>query len=377
MLLSTLLIKIYYLYATSLACFFSNIVILNQLWVITDIQLIILAIAITITFFNILKKRRNKIRKDTFTNYANLLIEDAILSDDIKGLCTAITLKKYNAVFNDEAKKSLFLDELLFAKNNISGEASDNLIFLYNFLQLHQYSLSKLGDNKWYINAKGIQELTIMNAYEYTDKISHFVNNTHEEVRIEALIALLHLKGNEGLDFLNHIKYPLSDWQQIKLLRELTLINITEFDEITNWLSSTNDSVIIFSMRIVRRYRLFHMHEQIKNCINHHNPKVRLAAIITLKDIYNENTLNYLKEIYTKENLTNQLTIINTIKEIGTVADIPFLLKNLYSPNKILILDILTAIAQIDSEKFKQILSYIDVFPYRTMLLQVKQEFNI
>jgi len=88
-------------------------------------------------------------------------------------------------------------------------------------LKLEKYALKSLKSRKWYIKAKAIQELTVMEIDEFVSQLYPYTNDQNEHVRMEAQNALVQFNGFDGLSFLDIVSYPISDWQQIKLLQKL------------------------------------------------------------------------------------------------------------------------------------------------------------
>lgn len=261
---------------------------------------------------------------------SDLMIRTAILSenDPETEINTAITPRVQKLLSKDEFKSRLN-KQLIAAKKNISGEAGENLKILYEKLGLHNFSLQKLNDKRWHIKAKAIQELGIMNQKEAISRIYRYTNTKNEFVRMEAQTAIVKLFGFEGLRFLDVITTPLHEWQQIKLLHELSSLPPVFFSGIEKWLVSTNNSVVIFALKLVMNYHRFELYPQITDCLEHQAPEVRLAAIEALGKIYTADTSKVLLGKIDQETEKNKKAIVNAIKEVGYEEDIPQLIEQL------------------------------------------------
>lgn len=69
----------------------------------------------------------------------------------------------------------------------------------------------------------------MMDQKNLLTKIYRETNSKNEFVRSEAQIAIIYMTGFNGLRFLDVISYPLTLWQQIKLLEQLRLLEKRRF----------------------------------------------------------------------------------------------------------------------------------------------------
>ncbi|WP_182922081.1 HEAT repeat domain-containing protein [Pedobacter planticolens] len=260
---------------------------------------------------------------------ADLLIRNAIFSehdDAVTDEPFPITGRTQKMLSNPHFKR-LLTKELLAAKNNISGVSALNLKKLYIQLNLDKDAEERLRNcKKWHIKAKAIQELGVMEQKEYLNKIYRCTNNKNELVRMEAQTTIVKLYGFEGLRFLDIISYQLTEWQQIKLLKELSQLPPENFSGIEKWLKSKNNSVIVFALKLARNYHRFELYEQVVECLTHEMENIRLETIYTLEKIYNADTANILLERYEHETLKNQKTIVNVLQNIASDENIPTLI---------------------------------------------------
>jgi len=216
------------------------------------------------------------------------------------------------------AFRQLVLDQLLQAKKAFTGTAADNMVTLFHQLHLDQLALQKLSSRKWHLKARGIQELSIMQQRQYTAKIYRLTNAQHELVRMEAQSAIVQLYGFEGLRFLDIIDRPLSEWQQIKLLRLLSRTPGVLPEKAARWLASPNDSVRVFALKLVDEHQQQHLHQQVAACLDHPNPLVKLQAIRCLKDIYTDDTSAILEKAYPAQPIPCKLAILEALGHIGS-----------------------------------------------------------
>ncbi len=287
--------------------------------------LAILLISFIMIYLKIVNAQSTKQKK--WKNIVEILIRDAIFNDDADPALVHFQINHRTAVLlKNNSFRKLLTQELLSAKKNMSGTAALFLQKLYLQLKLDEYALADLSNKKWYVKAKALQDLGIMNLNAYLSKIYRHTNHKNELVRMEAQIAVVKLTGFEGLRFLDVVSYQINDWQQIKLLNELSYLPANNFNGIEKWLLSKNDSVVIFALKLVKNFHRFELHQHVVACLSHLSPDVRYQAIMALEKIYDESTANILLKIYDQEVLKNRIAIAKSIQNIGTEDDISMLI---------------------------------------------------
>ncbi len=320
------------------------------------------------------KTKAGKFKK--LKNMADVLIRTAIFSEDTEeDKIIPVTSRTQKMLQNSDFRKIL-TEELLLAKKNISGTAGISLENLYNQLKLEKYALNRLKSRFWHIKAKAIQEIGIMGQKEYINKIYRYANNENDLVRTEAQTTIVKLYGFEGLRFLDVVSYQLSEWQQIKLLQELSQLSPDNFSGIEKWLFSANLSVIVFALKLVRNYHRFELYDQVIDLINHPNDLVRYEVIRTLEKIYTSDTSKILIDRFYHENPKNQMALVKAIQEVGFFDDIPDLINFLETSDAELQRAIVRTIANVSPEGMEQLEKHPKAleYPLDQIINQIKGE---
>jgi hypothetical protein len=326
--------------------------------------------------FFLYNKRRNEKQYEKWRLIAGLLIRKAVFYDDEVNTETSIplTARAEKLMYNKHFRQ-LMTGELILTQKSVAGRASDNLKHLYQQLQLDKYALENLKSTYWYVKAKAIQELTLMGFKDVLPKLYRYTNNKNELVRMEAQSAAVQFYGFEGLRFLNVITYPLSEWQQIKLLQQLSQVAPMNVS-IDSWLNSQNSSVVVFALKLARSYHWFQWHDTILSCLEHSDPEVRLQAVYCLCEIYTDKTAAILISRCRHEGPEIQLAIVKTLQSIGSEEDIPFLVDLLYDDNNEIRICAARAIIHLS----KNGLAVLEMsasaigYPLNEMLAQIKGE---
>jgi hypothetical protein len=302
---------------------------------IESLGILIICLLIFMLFF-LYKKRINEKQQKKWRLIAGLLIRKAVFHDEEANTETSIPLTaRAGKLMHNKHFRRLITGELILTKKSVAGKASDNLKYLYQQLQLDKYALENLKSTYWYVKAKAIQELTLMGLKDVLPKLYRYTNNRNELVRMEAQSATVQFYGFEGLRFLNVITYPISEWQQIKLLQQLSQVAPVDVS-IDTWLNSKNSSVVVFALKLARGYHWFQWHNTILSCLEHPEPDVRLQAIYCLCEIYTDKTAEILVSRFWDEDPEIQLAIVKTLQSIGSEENIPFLVDLLdYDNNEI------------------------------------------
>lgn len=313
------MIKAFVLGSFNLAWHIQNII-------LAGIILLILTLLVYMLSYMYFKSVYDK-KFDKWSSISDLLIRQAIFYEDgdIEDDEMLSATAKAEKLIKEKYFRKLLVNEIISAKKNITGISADNLKQLYVRLGLDKYALTNLNNSRWYVKAKAVQELTVMDMHEFVDLIYSNTDDKNDLVRMEAQSALVQFMGFDGLRFLDTVSYPISNWQQIKLLQQLSHLPPSEID-MAPWFKSANSSVIVFALKLTRNYQRIELHGEIIACLDHSDPWVRIEAIQCLSEIYTDETSDELISRFLNEILKNQLAMIKVMQTIGTDRDVLFLL---------------------------------------------------
>ncbi len=268
------------------------------------------------------------------------------------------------------------MKKILYAKSDVSGEAGENLTNLYRLLELDKGIDKMLQSKSWYLNAMAIQAIGVLELKEFRDHVFRFANNKRGLIRVESQNAMIKFDGFEGLRFLDTATYPITEWQQIKLLDELSHLPDEHFTGIEIWLKSVNDTVVIFALKLVRTYYRFELYDQILECLKHKNQEVRRQAILVLKELPNPQTAPILISLYPGETGKNQILILFVMSFVSSDEDIPFLMNLLNDENNEIKINAAKAIASLGPYGMDMLESHpnVNAEPLSQIIAQIKEE---
>lgn len=286
------------------------------------------------------------------------------------------TKEQLQLLLGDAYSRKVLVAELLKTAKNMSGTATLNICWFYEQAELDKDSLARLQHGAWHVKARAIQELSGLRQKKYITRIYRLTNHSDELVRNEARTAVVKLTGFEGLRFLDVISYPLTEWQQLCLLYELSLHSSRSFGQAHRWLQSKNNSVVEFALQLVEVYKLYELYPSVIVCLQHSSKMVRKKTLTALKEIYEPAANEVLIEMFLKEDTDVQLQILKLLQENGSEAEQLFLLQQLVHPQQ----EIKVAAAkafyytQPDAERLLKQQVNEDDYPWTVLLPQLKQE---
>jgi hypothetical protein len=319
----------------------------------------LLMITIFILIYLVLKRKRER-KLDEWRDQLSGTLQRAIFFEAGENTQTAIPLTfRTLRGLKHPGFRQLLIDELVRGKKSLTGTAATNLVLLFNQLGLSRLSLQKLNNRRWHIKARGIQELAVMEQRQLVTRIYRLTNAHHELVRMEAQSAIVQLYGFEGLRFLDIIDTPISEWQQITLLRLLARMPGIQPEKIANWLGSANDSVRIFALKLAAEHHLHQLHDQVTPCLHHPHPHVRMQTVRCLKEIYTDATSGAMIQVYETQDIPCRLAILDILGAIGAPDNGSFLSRQLAEGEDMLKLGAARALIQMGDPGLK----HLDEFP--------------
>lgn len=270
--------------------------------------------------------------QDTVTEY----LFDEEKSGDISALRSADT----------KEKKQILIDEIMQLYSNLSGEISNKLRELYFDLDLDNESVKKIHSDKWHVQAKGFRELAQMNVTMVNDEIEKCLNSPNNVLRMEAQLALIRLNYENPFGFLDKLQQSFTAWEQLHVYEMIKRHQIS-VPSFSKWLNSSNHTVIIFSIKMIRAFKQDDAYDKLIPLLKHENKEIRKETIISLGELRNEEILPLLKEMFNIESRETQMFILGAMGKIPRESNIEFL-REILEPNNQLRMEAAEALANIE-----------------------------
>ncbi|MFV5702088.1 HEAT repeat domain-containing protein [Flavobacterium sp. XS2P12] len=266
-----------------------------------------------------------------------------------------LIINKLKKCIVEPFKRKIVISTLLKLKNEISGEMAESIQKLYFQTGLIDYTLPKLRSKKWYSLAKGIRELRQFQVKEAHDEVIIYINHPKREVRKEMQLYMVNLFYFEGLDFLNVLETPLSEWDQIQLLEVLQRFDNQKIPDIKPWLKSSNDSVVVFALKLAKIYNQFEAKDELINMLEHKNKDIRIDVIFVLSHLIVLEAKEVLKNNFDMRSQEEQIAFFKMMENLYENSDEPFLLEHIHNENFEIKLSALKILKVINSDKFNNI----------------------
>ena len=221
--------------------------------------------------------------------------------------------------------RKVLTEILMDLRKDVSGSTRNELFHIYQDLGLHEDAYKKLKSWRWEHIAKGIFELTQMHVEEAYKPITNFINDRRPTVRKQAEIAIVTLKREGITFFLDHTKYKISEWQQLKLLDVVRNREDYIAPPFRLWLTSKNNYVVLFALRLIKHYNQNDAYSSLITLVHHKSDHIKREAIHCIKEFNITDALPVLKSVFDKNSTDIRMHILDTVAEIGSEADLPFL----------------------------------------------------
>lgn len=145
------------------------------------------------------------------------------------------------------------------------------------------YTMRNMANENWHVKASAIRDLSQINAEMHIPRIERYAIHHNIYLQQEAQIALVNLKGYDGLDFLNKLKNALSDWQQINILDVLRKLDKDKAPDFSQWLTHKEDTIKLFSIRLIHFFQQSYNTDKLEEFTHSENKLLRNEAVAALQ----------------------------------------------------------------------------------------------
>jgi hypothetical protein len=225
----------------------------------------------------------------------------------------------------------LLANAIITYRKNFTGKTLDVLTLMYHQLALDKWTKKKLHHRKLEVKVAGIREAAAMNLIEFTDKIGQYAHHPNTMLRMEAQAAYIKLSAKTPFLLLDNLKDEISDWQQAVLFEVITKNKQLAIPSFARWLNSTNNGLVLLSLKLVEHYMQFDAGPAIAKLLKHSNPKVVKKAIQVVGHLELAEAEKQMFEIYFDHTLEIRLEILSSLGKISSGNYNEFLYSRLHS----------------------------------------------
>ncbi len=282
---------------------------------------IIISISSMIVLLFVILMNRRKMEKEEILHQFLMEKYQGLIIDYLFGSATPDSFLK---IASDTYRRQVLIDQMIDVSINLKGEESKKLIELYLLLNLDNDSMKKAFDYRWHLKIKGFRELAFMNIRKANSEITRALDSSNDILRMEAQIALVHLSDENHFEFLSDLKSPFSLWEQITL-HDLIIQHNIPLPSFQKWLISTNPTVVMFSLRMIREFRQMEAEEKVRDTLLHPNAQVRFLAVQVAGDLNMRSTLDAMKSMYKNQDYKICLEIVKSMAKMPDPSMMGFL----------------------------------------------------
>ena len=259
------------------------------------------------------KKRQQKLLLIDFLN-------SFLFDEDFDKELEIATFKKEHLRTSLEIKVTI--KEILHFNENLKGESARELEYLFNKLDLIDFTLKDLNKGSWFTTARAINALSELSIKVPINKIDTYLNVSRNEVRQQSQLYFLKLSDNNPLQFLNKTVIPLTTWQQIYIENALKNFYKGEAPDFSQWLHHDLLSVVEFSIRMIARYNQFEHIDKLLPFLEHENDIIKCEAIRSLTLLEYQELIPLIIPDFNSKPRIIKLEILDAIKEQGSYQDL-------------------------------------------------------
>lgn len=312
---------------------------------------VLTVILVALIYFYLYLKKRNFRRVERINEQVNSWIGQVLMEKELPEIELSTELQTY---LRKKRNREYVIDNLIKIRKNLTGAPADSIVELYEKLDLKRDSVERFRSFAWHRKARGIYELYMMDQQEELPDIYKYTNSDNEYIRMEAQTAIIGFWGFEGLTFLDTLEQPFHEWQQLKILEQLSTLDTVTIDNLPQWLTSSNEYVIEFALKLADIYQQMEVHDVVVQSLESHNEKLRYQAIKTLGRIARPRTAEILIRRYPLETYENKRKILKQLRQIGTPEHVAFLKATIAQEDDLLKLEAVRALAAIGDDILSQ-----------------------
>ncbi len=311
---------------------------MGQMFTLHELTLVILTILILVFLFTLglliysFRAYKLEINRKYWKNMLNERLMEVI----VEGNNAELNIDpKLSELLKQERFRRFFLGQLIEADRKFSGAAAISLQKVYYTYHLDRESYDLLRSFKGHLVARGIQALTIMNVRDALPEIESKINHRNKNVVHEVQYAMVYFNGFEGLSFMDNLEGVLSNWEQLRILNNIKSLPAGSVSKIASWLKSNNPSVLLFALKLVRKFQIFELHDLVMSFLGQGDDFIQKEVIKTLFSLDSQDTSTRLVERYPELNENIQFEVLKGLGQTRAFDQVDFLKSNLlHSPTK-------------------------------------------
>lgn len=233
-----------------------------------------------------------------------------------------------------ELYRKVLIDQIIRLSKKLRGDSNTKLRVLFRKLELPKTTAELLNEKQWDSKVSALVQINEMALMEFLPAVREQVNSANFYIRSQATTTLLHLSEEVNLSFLTELSYPLSEWQQMNLVRTIKYLYSDRKLHIDALFTAENDSVRLFGIKLVRHLGRIDYLERILSLVESNKPDELLEIIETFKQVGAPLQLDKISKFMQHEDPKVRLSMAGAIGTVGDESSMPLIYQALNaSPN--------------------------------------------
>ena len=283
--------------------------------------ILLIGILISRTYKNRIEKKTNKLRDKYQTQLVELVFEpeNAVGQPKYKTL-----IGKYNGRKLSKLERRTLIENIIEMHQGVTGTSAEILEHFYRDCNMVDFAVEDIKKGAWWIKARAFRELSELRVREKFKLVLNYVDHDNKILRSEAQYAAVQLGGARSLTFVEELTQPISEWDQLVLLEKLEKFIPEELPDVSSWLDSQNDSVVIFACKIITQFRMFKVAPKLLGLLNNANALVATRGIDCMVSLDFMEACPTLRRFYPNANKDVQLAILDALAKLGDSSNLGF-----------------------------------------------------
>jgi hypothetical protein len=314
-------------------------------------------IILALVFFLIANRYRFEklaVKKKEIDTSLNSFLTEIIFSDyDAKELKSKIKQFKETIPYQEKWCRYLILNKIIHFKQNLNHAGQNQILLIYKYFGLQEYSQKLMRHKKWYFKSLGIYHYQVLDYKIKKGSIKPFLKSKNKYLRSNALIATIAL-SDEKFGVLDNYTEKISKADELKILDIIYQKKSKLPKNIKDWLNHKNNSIVILALKLMIRYKEKLTIPQITHLLLNTDVLVRKETLLALRELEirdaNETLINHYE---VETNKRNRISCLKTLGVIGNTKTKEFASDILNSENDLEVkFEIVNCINKIDKTFF-------------------------
>lgn len=220
--------------------------------------------------------------------------------------------------------KEIILNEIINLKQNLKGDTTIHLHFIYEKFDLFEFSLKLIKHHQWYFKSMGIYHFNALEYGKGEKYVVPYLKYRNPILSTNAYIALIALTSNK-LDFLIDYSENLSLTSEIKIMDILHSRKPPMPTNLKDWIQSSNPSIVKLGIKFMVYYNFSISKEDTIKLLRSDSEPIRNEIIVASRNLYIEGAEEILIHQFEVEEKKNKIEILTSLGTIGTEISEKFL----------------------------------------------------